>query len=117
LTRIKLALAAAVIAALAALPAAQAATILVGTSGPGFTITLTSAGKKVIKLKAGTFVIRVQDKSDIHNFHLVGPGYNKKTSVAGTGTTTWTVKLRPGKYTYVCDPHAASMKGSFTVVA
>jgi plastocyanin len=117
MTRIKLALAAAVAASLVIAPAGQSATILVGTVGPGFTITLKSAGKTVKKLKAGTYVIRVSDKSNIHNFHLKGPGVNKLTSVGATGAKTWTVKLKVGKYTYVCDPHASSMKGSFTVTA
>ena len=118
MTRIKLALAALAIAAVAAVPAAQAATILVGTVGPGFTITLKTNGTKVVKLKAGTYVIRVSDKSNIHNFRLKGPGsVNKATGVAFVGNQTWTVKLKPGKYTYVCDPHAAIMVGHFTVTA
>ena len=117
MTRIKLALAALAAASLVAAPASQAATVLVGTDGPGFTITLKSAGKTVKKLKAGTYVVRVSDKSNIHNFHLKGPGVNKLTSVSGTGTKSWTVKLKVGKYTYVCDPHASSMKGTFTVTA
>jgi hypothetical protein len=29
-----------------------------------------------------------------------GPGVNKKTLVSGTGTETWMVTLKPGKYTY-----------------
>ena len=120
MTRIKLALAALAVAATAVVSAAQAApkaTILVATDGPGFTITLKSAGKIVKKLKQGTYVVRVSDKSAIHNFHLVGPGVAKTTGVAFTGTATWTVKLKVGKYTYICDPHAAVMKGSFTVTA
>ena len=90
---------------------------LVGVSGPGFTITVkTAAGKAVTKLKAGKYTIKVEDKSSIHNFHLFGPGVNKKTSVSGTGTQTWTVTLKPGKYTYQCDIHfATGMKGSFKV--
>jgi plastocyanin len=37
--------------------------------------------------------------------------------VAFVGKRTWTVTLKPGKYTYQCDPHAASgMKGSFRVI-
>ncbi|MBA2475537.1 MAG: hypothetical protein H0V40_06240, partial [Actinobacteria bacterium] len=28
---------------------------------------------------------------------------------------TWRVTLKRGTYTYVCDPHASSMKGTFTV--
>jgi plastocyanin len=73
-------------------------------------------GKKVSKLKAGTYTITVQDKASDHNFRLKGPGVNKTTSVSGKGTTTWTVTLKKGSYTYVCDPHASFMKGSFTVV-
>jgi Copper binding proteins, plastocyanin/azurin family len=90
---------------------------LVGVSGPGFTITVkTAAGKAVTILKAGKYTIKVEDKSSLHNFHLLGPGVNKKTSVSGTGTQTWTVTLKPGKYTYQCDIHAATgMKGSFKV--
>ena len=111
----KIALLAAVAAALA-VPAAQASTpTLRGTVGPGFTITLTKAGKKVAKLKAGTYKIVVADKAAVHNFHLTGPGVNKKTSVSATGTTTWTLKLKKGTYKYVCDPHASGMRGSFTV--
>ena len=123
MTRIKLALAALAVVALAAVPAVQAATasqhatILVATVGPAFNISLTKAGAKVTKLKAGTYVIRVSDKSNIHNWHLKGPGLNKTTSVTGTGTSTWTVKLKPGKWIFVCDPHAAVMIGRFTVTA
>jgi plastocyanin len=95
----------------------QAATPrLVGEVGPGFTIEVTKAGKDVKTLKPGTYKIKVADKASIHNFHLFGPGLNKKTGVAFKGTTTWTIKLKKGKYTYQCDPHAANgMKGSFRV--
>jgi plastocyanin len=88
---------------------------LVATVGPGFTISLTLNGKRVRSLKAGTYTIVVHDRSASHDFHLIGPGVNKKTAVARTGTTTWTVRLRKGTYRYVCDPHAAAMKGSFRV--
>ena len=37
------------------------------------------------------------------------------TSVGFTGTKSAVVTLKAGKYTYVCDPHASFMKGSFTV--
>jgi plastocyanin len=95
----------------------QAATPrLVGEVGPGFSIEVTKAGKDVKTLKPGTYKIKVQDKASIHNFHLFGPGLNKKTGVSFTGTTTWTIKLKKGKYTYQCDPHASNgMKGSFRV--
>jgi len=114
--RTRLALVAAVaVTALGLTAVAQAASSLTGTVGPGFTITLTQGGKKVSKLKAGTYTIKIADKSNIHNFHLTGPGVNKKTSVGGTGSTTWTVKLKSGTYKFVCDPHASIMKGSFKV--
>ena len=109
----------AAIAALVAVASARAATPkLVGETGPGFTVEVkTSAGKDVKSLKAGTYVIKVEDKSSIHNFHLFGPGVNKATAIDGTGEKTWTVKLKPGKYTYQCDVHVAEgMKGTFTVV-
>ena len=95
----------------------QAATPkLVGTSGPGFDIEVTKAGKDVKKLKHGTYKIVVRDKSSEHNFHLSGPGVNKKTTVSAVTTKTWTIKLKKGKYTYQCDIHAAvGMKGSFRV--
>ena len=115
-----LALSLLVLVALLVLPgrgraAAHAATLR-GTVGPGFTITLkTAQGTVVRKLKAGTYTIRVRDLSPIHNFHLFGPGVNKKTSVQNTGSATWTVRLKAGVYRYHCDPHRTLMHGSFTV--
>jgi plastocyanin len=95
--------------------AAAKAKTLTATTGPGFTISLKSGGKLVKTLPAGSYTIVVHDKSNIHNFHLTGPGVNKKTSVTAVGTTTWHVKLKKGTYKYVCDPHKTLMKGSFTV--
>lgn len=106
---------AAIIAAIAAPNALAAGGTLLGTVGPGFTITLKSGLHSVTKLKAGTYTITVKDQSNIHNFHLTGPGVNKATSVSGKGTTTWKVTLKKGTYRYVCDPHASIMKGSFAV--
>ena len=109
---------AALAAALFLVPAgAMTTTKLVGTVGPGFTITLKQGTKKVTKLKAGKYTFVIHDKSSIHNFHLIGRGVNKKTGVAFVGDMTWTVTLKAGKYTYQCDPHAASVRGSFRVKA
>ena len=115
--RIRFALAAAVAAALlvAATASAMTPVKLTGTDGPGFTITLKKGTTKVKTLKPGKYLIVVSDKSNIHNFHLTGPGVNKTTGVSFTGTVRWTVTLRNGTYKYVCDPHKAIMKGSFTV--
>jgi plastocyanin len=73
------------------------------------------AGKKIRTVKAGTYRIKVEDKATIHNFRLRGPGVNKATSVPGKAETIWTVRLRKGTYTYLCDPHASSMRGSLKV--
>jgi plastocyanin len=106
--------------ALAAAATADARThstpVLTGEVGPGFTIEVKKAGKDVKTLTAGTYRIKVEDKGTIHDFHLKGPGVDRKTGVSFTGTQTWTVKLRAGTFTYQCDPHAASgMKGTFKV--
>jgi plastocyanin len=96
--------------------AAAAPKTVNGSVGPGFTISLKLAGKKVKKLKATTYRFKITDESSSHNFRLRGPGYNRAiTSVGFTGTKTATIKLRKGTYRYVCDPHASDMKGSFKV--
>jgi hypothetical protein len=95
--------------------ASAAVPTLKGTDGPGFTITLKKGTTKVTKVKAGKYKIVISDLSNIHNFHLTGPGINKKTGVTAKGTFTWTVTLKKGTYKFVCDPHAAIMKGSFKV--
>jgi plastocyanin len=89
--------------------------MLEGTVGPGFTITLTQDGQPATSIPAGTYEIVVDDKASQHDFHLTGPGVDESTDVGGTGKTTWSVTLEPGEYTFVCDPHASSMNGSFTV--
>ena len=106
-----IAAAAAAFAVALAAPAAAAATgRLTGTDGPGFTITLS---KRTVK--AGTYVITIHDRSNIHDFHLMGPGVNKATSVPAVKTYTWTVKLRRGTYRFVCDPHRTIMHGILRV--
>ena len=101
-----------------AAPAKRAAPVkLTGTVGPGFTITLKRLTKKVISVKAGLYSITVADKSNIHNFHLIGPGVNKEiTGIGFVGTKTVTLRLRKGTYRYICDPHLTIMKGSFKVL-
>jgi plastocyanin len=103
-------LAAAVAAAIAALPVLAATPVITGTVGPGFTILM-----KKKPTKAGKYKLVVSDKSNIHNFHLKGPGVNVKTSVSAVGTKTFNITLKKGKYTFICDPHATVMKGSFTI--
>jgi len=96
---------------------AAAPKTVTGTVGPGFTIGLTLQGKKVTKLKAGTpYRFVINDRADIHDFHLSGPGFSRVfTSVEFTGTKTFVLKLKKGSYSYVCDPHSSFMRGSFVV--
>jgi plastocyanin len=92
------------------------ATKLQGRVGPGFTIVLTTgAGARVTRLDPGTYDIEVQDLSEEHDFHLLGPGVDRSTEIGDTGTVTWTVTVRDGTYRYQCDPHQRTMNGSFTV--
>jgi plastocyanin len=83
----------------------------------GFKIEMVNRADQPLKtVKAGTYRIKIEDKASIHNFHLVGPGVNKSTSVGGVTETTWTVRLKPGKYSYSCDAHA-QMRGTFRVTS
>jgi hypothetical protein len=98
----------------AAHPAAKA-TALSGTVGPAFSIALRDAnGVKVTHLDPGAYTITINDQSDLHNFHLKGPGVDEHTSVEGIGKTTWNVTFVDGLYTYNCDAHP-NLKGSFRV--
>jgi plastocyanin len=89
---------------------------LVGTTGPGFVITLEDAnGAKVTHLDPGTYTLLVHDKSDLHDFHLVGPGVNVATDVFDIGDKTFTITLTDGVYDFQCDAHPLTMKGAFAV--
>lgn len=98
--------------------AVLSATRVSGTTGPGLTITLKKAGKKVTSLKPGQYTLAVSDRSANHNFVLTGPGVRNRviTGLAFTGSKTVTLTLRRGTYTYYCTPHrAVGMKGTFRV--
>jgi plastocyanin len=110
---------AAVTLAMAVLASASLATTptLTGTVGPGFTITLIQGGKKVTKLKHGTYKFVINDKSPLHSFGLDGPkGFAKDfTTVSFKGSKTFTVALKAGKYKYYCKAHESTMFAHFTV--
>lgn len=90
---------------------------LEGETGPGFEIEVKQNGEDAESVKAGTYTLKVEDKSASHNFHLIGPGVDEKvTDVGFVGDKTVTVTLKKGTYTYQCDPHASSgMTGTFEV--
>ncbi len=87
-------------------------TTLNGSVGPGFDISLDGTDG----LTAGDYTLVVDDQSSAHNFHLTGPGgVDVSTEVSAEGEETFDVTLEAGEYTFVCDPHASQMNGSFTV--
>ena len=92
---------------------------LQGTVGPGFSITLKQAGTKVTKLKSGSYLFAVSDKSAIHSFVLEkvkGGTFEKMiTPVSFVGTKSATIKLTAGKWKYYCSVHPTTMLGFFTV--
>jgi hypothetical protein len=101
--------------ALAGGAGAQSPTLF-GEVGPGFLIRLSDAsGNPVRHLDPGTYTLKIEDKADIHNFHLSGPGVNQATDLEQTGQFTWTVTFADGTYHYQCDAHPSTMKGDFTV--
>jgi plastocyanin len=113
----------ALVAIFPATAARQAATVTLAVSSDAFKITLTQGGKKVTKLAPGTYTFKLVDKTKIHNVDLKKgsttvndtKGKPVKTSVSGKVGATVTVKLAKGTYTFVCDPHASTMKGTLTV--
>jgi hypothetical protein len=79
-------------------------------------ISLRNGGSKVRSLTAKKYKVTVSDTSKTQNFHLKGPGVNKKTGVAARTRATWTLTLKPGKYTYRSDK-SRKLRGTFTVKA
>jgi plastocyanin len=106
-------------AAAISLPAAatgEPAVTLTGVVGPGMTITLKNAdGSNVSHLDPGMYEVSINDQSDLHNFHLFGPGVEQKTDVETVGMAAWTIQVVDGTYNFRCDAHANVMKGTFTV--
>jgi plastocyanin len=98
--------------------AAAAPAKVVGTVGPGETITMRLGGKKVTKLKAGVpYRFVVSDRSDEHDFRIAGPGVNRVlTGVGFVGKKSVVLKLKVGAYSFYCAPHSDDMHGSFRAV-
>ena len=111
-----LALAAAAAVAATALARPSSAPTLVGTVGPGYSITLTKNGKAVKTLAHGKYTLVIHDKASVHAWSLDGPnGYAKDfTQVPFVGTKTFSVDFKAGKYKFYCPPHESIMFGHFT---
>lgn len=75
----------------------------------------TTSGARARSVAAGRYRITVRDTTRTQNFHLVGPGINRKTTVRGISRPTWTVTLRRGTYRYRSDA-SRRLRGTFRVV-
>jgi plastocyanin len=69
--------------------------------------------------KSGTVTVKFANQSSTpHAVTITGNGVNKGSSTISGSTTSFTVTLKPGKYTFFCpvDGHrAAGMQGTLTV--
>lgn len=104
----------------AAVTKTSSATVtLHGSVGPGYTISLTDNGKKIKRLRAGTYRFVIADHAAIHNFVIEkergGHFERELTDVSDVGTRTATIRLTRGTWKYYCEPHESVMSGSFTV--
>jgi plastocyanin len=82
---------------------------LTASVGPGRKISVQPKSVQV-----GPATITVTDRSKTDNFHLSGPGVDRKTKIAFRGKATWNVTLQPGRYTYTSDKHK-KLRGSLVV--
>jgi plastocyanin len=87
---------------------------LTGKVGPRKTISLKKGTAVVKALVAGRYKIVLTDATKGDNFHLTGPGVNKKTGVKFKGGASWTLTFKAGKYTYRSDA-TKKLKRTFSV--
>ena len=83
---------------------------LTGSVGPGFYIQMAET-----EVAPGSYTLIVDDQATDHNFHLTGPGVDVSTGVAAMPHAEFPLELEAGTYTFVCDPHSSSMKGTLEV--
>ena len=79
-------------------PAAKPKTVRAGVTAGG------TAFVAARSLRAARYRLVVKDSSKRRNFHLSGPGVNRRKGMASTGTATWTLRLKRGTYRYGSDP-------------
>jgi NitT/TauT family transport system substrate-binding protein len=65
-------------------------------------------------LAPGADTVAIADRSSKQNFHLKGPGVDKKTGMKKSGKITWTVVFKTGTYRFYSDANP-KLKGSFKV--
>jgi plastocyanin len=70
-------------------------------------VTSKAVSLSATKATAGNYKLTVADRSKARNFHLVGPGVNRRTSKAFTGSVTWRLALETGTYRFGSDPRVS----------
>jgi plastocyanin len=70
------------------------------TAGVGASTVFLSA----TRLPPGSYSIAVTDRSRLRNFHLVGPGVDRRTGKRFIGKVTWKLPLAVGTYRFGSDP-------------
>jgi len=70
-------------------------------------VTSQSVSLSATKATAGSYTLTVADRSKARNFHLVGPGVNRRTGKGCTGSVTWSLALEKGTYRFGSDPRLA----------
>ena len=85
---------------------------IVGTVGPGFTISVSPR-----RVQPGTYRLVVRDRSSMHNWHIRGSGVNKQTGIPFQGTRRFTIEVDAGRYRIKCDVHPTSMRTRLRVVS
>jgi hypothetical protein len=77
---------------------------------------VTESRLPIPRLRRGTYIFYVFDRSPADNLHLVGPGVNKKTRIHFIGSTQWRLTLRPGRYVYYSDTHPQLLRRQLRVL-
>ena len=88
-----------------------------GTVGPGFSIRLDAPGR-LDRHAARPRHLRRSSSRDLaveHNFHLTGPGVDRRPRSRRPGRRHLDRHVRDGRYHFVCDPHSTTMRGEFVV--
>jgi hypothetical protein len=79
--------------------------------------TLTTAdGVPITALRADRYTIVVADRSRRDDFHLIGPGVNRRTGLRFTGMKTWSVSFLIGSYRYRSDRPHSKLRGTVIVL-
>jgi hypothetical protein len=71
--------------------------------------TLTATGVKLsaTRVSPGRYRFVVRDRSATRSFRLLGNGVDRRSGRAFTGTKTWNVQLRAGRYRFGAEPRLA----------